>query len=452
MNALKSAPRINVLCAPPNGVNPGMTTVDLAFAELAATEGFDDVTYWRLWDSSEWRTDAPRAAGPVSSPYSFYDEESGLTYRNARGHLDEFLSADAIVFWGDFLHMKSYLGITADVLTRRTGVLTDPAEARDLVERHLLLKGQNASVLNRVISYGTTLAFNSAHDYTDDAYRSLLGTFLAGAHRVWARDSYSALIAQLHRPGKDEVTKGTDGALLLGRRDLRDREPTLGVFIGRSDLSPWKVGALGRALSHNLRLDPIWLDWGREPGFWPMNARRSLQFAWPGLELGSYAPSLHARTGSYSATLRRKHDVGTGPMPATTELLDQLSRHTLVLTDTYHVALNAWRLGTPAICLTDAPRAAGWDVNTGGIETARDKRAELYSQFDAAPLLVDSHQLAGPTPALAGRLTAFLREEQPLAVIHDRVAELGRHGRTQLTGALRALSKVEARGAETAAR
>lgn len=88
---------MNVLCAPPNGRNPGMASVDMAFASVARhLDG--DVTYWRLWDQSEW-LDPPGGSRAVSDG-EFFDETSQMTYRVARGHLDEFLDAEAVVFWG----------------------------------------------------------------------------------------------------------------------------------------------------------------------------------------------------------------------------------------------------------------------------------------------------------------------------------------------------------------
>lgn len=130
--------RVNVLCAPPNGRNPGMASVDLAF-EAVARHLNSDITYWRLWDQSEWYE--PPGGSRGLGEGAFGDETSGLSYRLARGRLEEFLDADAVVYWGDFHHMSVYLDQTADVLHRRMGVASRQ-EANAIAADFLLLRGQ----------------------------------------------------------------------------------------------------------------------------------------------------------------------------------------------------------------------------------------------------------------------------------------------------------------------
>jgi hypothetical protein len=90
---------------------------------------------------------------------SFADESTGLVYQNLRGRLDEFLDADAVVYWGDFMHMAFYLQVNIDTLTKSMGICSVD-EAHDLVYRNLLLSGQPDNVMSRVMSFGTTLSFN----------------------------------------------------------------------------------------------------------------------------------------------------------------------------------------------------------------------------------------------------------------------------------------------------
>lgn len=415
-----------------------MATVDLAFAELAAHESFPDVTYWRLWDRSEWLT--PGEPTRTEAAEHFFDPDTGMTYRNLRGRLDEFLDADAIVYWGDFLHMAEYVEMNADILHRHLRAFDRLEDARDYAERHLLLKGQADDVLRRVMSYGTTLGFNTTQDYAA-AYGPLLRSFLGRAHRAWGRDTYSAHIAQLERPDSDESTKGTDAALLLGGRDRRRRDDTLGVFIGRSQLAPADVARLGRALTERLDLAPTWIEWGTEPAFWPMNNRKRLRVAWPGLEHGARVPTLQERLATYRGVLRGARAPESGRQPAG-ELVEELARHRLVLTDTYHLAVNAWRVGTPAVCLVDPPSGAGWDVNSGGTLAARDKRTEFYSQIDATPLLVESRRLAGSPAELVAGIAEFIDDSEPLEVIHARIARMRAAGRARFVGAVRELTGV----------
>jgi hypothetical protein len=424
---------VHVLCAPPNGTNPGMTSVDLAFHTVAEAAGVDRVRYWRLWDQSEWHE--PPGGSHRQDDGTFLDHDSELTYELVRGRLDEFLDARCVVYWGDFLHMAVYQRHMTHVLTHRTGVYADEAEASDAVARHLLLRGQPRSTLDRVLSYGTTLSFNTARDYAT-AYGHDLEHFLGGARHVWHRDSYSALVAQTARRPREETCKATDAGFLLGPRDHRPRGDTLGVFIGRSELQPESVGRFGSALSRRLGLTPLWIPWGHEPGFWPMQHRRRFRLAWPGLEHHAAAPTLPQRARSLTQAALGRH-APTPPL-GSRDLFDLLAGCSLVLTDTYHLAVNAWRLGTPAICLVDRP-SGPWSVNSGERSMRRDKREDLYSQLDAGPLLVDASTLGlNPRRALED-VIGHLDDSQALEVIHQRVADLRQHGQDMVVGAVRRL-------------
>ncbi|WP_076261504.1 hypothetical protein [Intrasporangium flavum] len=397
--------RVNVVCAPPNGPNPGMASVDLAFEHVARHAGLTDVRYWRLWDQSEWRA-APGGSERLDD-HRVRDTDTGLTYELARGRLEEVLDADRVVFWGDFLHMAVYLEHSAHVLTDRIGLPLDADAALRLTGQHLLLTDAGPDVLGRVVTYGSTLAFNMPGDYRGP-YGEALRRFHRGAAAVSHRDPYSSEVAQRHRGGAD-CCGGTDAALVLpppcpathtdsavgvggdprGTGGAGD-PGVLGVFVGRSRLSPEDVGTFGRRLAGALGLRSAWVPWGHEPGFWPMRGRARLRLAWPELDAGVPTASGLRRARLAASALRE------GPRPDEPLTLGQLEHRLLacrlVLTDTYHLALTAWRLGVPAVCLVDPPHAE-WSVNAGAVGSERDKRVDLYSRLDALPLLV--HALPG---------------------------------------------------------
>ena len=411
-----STPRVNVVCAPPNGPNPGMASVDLAFAHVARQAGLTDVRYWRLWDQSEWRT-APGGSERLDD-HRVRDADTGLTYELARGRLEEVLDADRVVFWGDFLHMAVYLEHSAHVLTDRIGVPLDADAALRLTEQHLLLTDTDPAVLERVVTYGSTLSFNTPGDYRG-GYGTALRRFHRGVAAVSHRDLYSSEVAQRHRGGADSC-RGTDAALVLpppgpARRadahGVNDVNGVLGVFVGRSRLSPEEVGTFGRRLAGSLGLRPAWLPWGHEPGFWPMRGRTRLRLAWPELDAGVPTTSGLRRARLAASALR------DGPRPDEPLTLGELEQRLLacrlVLTDTYHLALTAWRLGVPAVCLVDPPHAE-WSVNAGAPGSQRDKRVDLYSRLDALPMLVH---------ALPGRLRSRAEVRRVVDALADGSAE-----------------------------
>lgn len=419
-------PIVHVLCAPPNGRNPGMASVDLAFGSVAKAVGNPQVHYWRLWDPSEWLE--PVEGSEVTSMGTFRDPDTELTYRPLRGHLDEFLSADAVIYWGDFHHMAVYQRHTVDVLTRRMGLDLNGFGA-DFVARHLLLRGQSRQTLDRVLTFGTTLMFNESADYRGE-YGSDLAAFLTRARRAWFRDPYSAHVAQLNRPAPSDNCKGVDAAMLLPSEHTLSPRDALAVFLGRSRLVPEWVAAFGRGLAQALRLAPEWIPWGAEPAFWPMAERKRLRLAWPGLEHQARSVS-PAKLRDTVTAVARNQPIGHLVRP-TNNLFAQISSSALVLTDTYHLAVNAWRLGTPAVCLFDG-LARDWNVNSGTGGAVRDKRADLYSQLDAIPLLVD---MTGEPKKQASRIARLIGQDlvAPLAV--ERVAQGAERARNDLAAAL----------------
>lgn len=419
---------INVLCAPPNGRNPGMAAVDLAFGSLA-TELQVTPRYWRLWDASEW---LEPVAGSHTEPDSeiFHDDLTGLFYEPLRGRLAEFLDADAIVFWGDFLHMNVYLQQTVDVLRRRMGLPSSQAN-RDVVARYLLLQSQDDATLSKTITFGTTLSLNGAEDYSD-RYGQDLARFISGVRRAWFRDPYSAYVAQTFRRTSDSC-QGVDATMLLPT-PLSPGTAKAGVkvFVGRSNLRPEWVGTFGSHLAATLSLRPSWLPWGKAPTFWPMDARRRLRLAWPGLELESERPGFALAVNTRFHSLR--HPLPQPPAPAFNELMDQISSARLVLTDTYHLAMNAWRVGTPAVCLVDQTTSHEWNVNYGRPDSERDKRRDLYSYLDVLPLLVN---VTGNPITEANRVAAVLTAGQDLtAVGKHRLASAAAHAHNDLLGTL----------------
>ncbi len=386
---MTKASRVSVVCAPTNGSNPGMSSVDLAFQSVARDAGVTDVRLWRLWDQTEWAE--PPGGSVASEDGRVTDTVSGLTYEIGRGRLEEVLDADTVVFWGDFHHMAVYLEHTAHVWTQRIDTGLSAHEAQALAAQHLLLDGVPDRDLDRVVSYGTTLAFNTAADY-HGPYGPQLRRFHDRVRSVSHRDSYSAEVARRHRGGRDGACKGVDASFLLpacAQDHPRESRRRLGVFVGRSELRPEDVGLFGRRLASALGLAPRWLPWGQAPAFWPMQGRRRLRAVWPELDAGLESTAGRHRARITVAAMRAR-PAPAPPAPAFDDLTDDLLGCDLVLTDTYHLAANAWRLGVPAVCITDVPRAS-WSVNSGATDSWRDKREDLYSQLDALPLLVRGH-------------------------------------------------------------
>jgi hypothetical protein len=425
--------KVHVLCASPGGRNAGMSTVDLAFDAMSRSLGLGDVVYWRLWDQSEWRV--PVGGSSMLDDGSFADESTGLVYRNLRGRLDEFLDADAVVYWGDFMHMAFYVQANIDILAKTMGICST-AEAHDLVYRSLLLSGQPDDVMSRVMSFGTTLNFNTSEDYRS-GYGDALRSFAGRAHRVWFRDTYSAWIGQLAGANGGQSAKGVDAAFLLPPGVRPPSSGRLGVFFGRSAMSPEMFAGLGKRLSASLGLRPQWIPWGHEPAFWPIADRRRFRLAWPALEREALSTPVATRLLQASAAVAGTQTSHTAALPFD-ELISRVAACEVVVTDTYHLAINAWRLGIPAVCVVDRPRHI-WSVNSGSAGTRRDKREELYSQLDASALLLSAVDLASHRDAVIARAVEQLSDSSAMEFVFGRVSEAVALGRDLVSGGLRSL-------------
>jgi hypothetical protein len=242
-------------------------------------------------------------------------------------HLGTLRDHDAVVFWGDFLHTRHYLAQDATNRLLDFGFATDRDDARAQLNRALLLSDQPDEVLARTLSYGGTILHNTQSDYEDKEYGPLFSRLVTRAHRMWVRDPLSAAkIAHLRR---DRTTDhfGSDAALLSRPGDL-DHLPTtewsrsvpeggaIGVFLGaRTPIPEWLPGFC-QGLSDRLGAPLEWLPWFDR-------------------DVPAAVGHIAARPGS----------------PTVGDLVGVLPRYRLVVTDTYHLAVNAWGAGTPAVCV-----------------------------------------------------------------------------------------------------
>jgi hypothetical protein len=366
--------KINVICATAAKPNPGMASVDLAFHALAARHGFaDQTTFWQLGTATELHAGkAAREQAELASR-----EALPFAYQNAWGRLEEIGAGDAIVFWGDFQHMAHYRQDIGGRLAKLNLVPTAEAGIKWADRLFLLSKAPDA-VLAKTISCGTNLLFNQAADYQDPDYGPLLHRFVKGIGSIWMRDPFSAMAVSRIRQEFTPDHLGFDCSLFLREDDLKplSRQWTLdpalgqgkvGLFFHRSSLSESTLCGFALELCKELDAEAQWLPW-RMP-----SQKRASQLGW----------------GNFFRIDQIKIDTP----PTLGDLYELLRRYRLVITDTYHVCVNAWRLGIPAVCIGETDPKCDWDVSAGPAFAWREKRQIFHAMYDAQDFFVHASEL-----------------------------------------------------------
>ena len=386
---------ITAVTASPPWPNPGMASVDLALPALLRRHDIRaDLRLVRLYDPADWRAGLPVPEERLAERDAFPFE-----YGLLRGNAAALLESDAILYWGDFLHSFDYLHQMTATLVR-TGLARDEAKAAREVYRSFYLAEASEEVLARAVAFGGTLVFNRERDYHHPEYARQLGRFLRGAHGVWMRDVYSALRVADFRGA---FSLGVDCALLLRDGDLDllpgtewdpggDPADAAGIFFGRGEADARRLGRFVRDVCKKLGATPEWLPWF-DPSHRPHHLP-AIREAVPGLRVA-----------------------GEEPLPTAGDLLRRLARYRFVISDTYHVCLNAWRAGVPALCVGEAsPGLHTYDVSTGWCCAWRDKRQVFLAMHDAMEFYVFQEELASRV-GYANRLlyTVHLLEDRKTA-------------------------------------
>lgn len=333
------SPRLAIICAIPPERNTGMVSVDLAAHALLKRTGLQGALYV--------------IGDPAQTPYQA--RETPYQYKDFRSHRDEVFESDAILFWGDFLHARSYWlndrGHWGAGASGNTSVVDRALErAVSDMEANAFLLGAPLETLQRVITFGGTIITNNARDECDDRYRMSFERFFSEIGEALMRDAFSAAKLAPLRGGRP--TLGCDCALLLRDEDLSDlkgfaepKEKTgVGVFFGRSE-GKFMMSRFAGRVARSLDEPAVWIPW-----FWTPRRTRAAA----------------AVCGVDVDTHQDEHSPGA--------LLAALASCKFVITDTYHVFVNAWRLGIPSVCIG----RAGSGDRTSLADKKKETLAEMY--------------------------------------------------------------------------
>lgn len=352
--------KVLIVCAPQTfGCNTGMYSVDLAawyfFKKHRPTDTLIFATlYPHKCDFGEYKLECESLI------------EKPVLYEQV----------DRIIFWGDFIHAYNYRSAIANQLVKQ-GYSESIKEAILKIRELLFLSGTYEKWLSKTIVYGGTLLFNDSESYEDREYVNDLRILYGKCRRSWLREPFSAININ-NMIGEHEYSRhGTDCAQLLGtdfvkrftgNEETKKQSTTkkIGVFIGRSNFSCENLSELLKRLQNKMGANLSWLDWGGEPFFFDKTA-----------DIFSKIPELASRIESADTPF---------------EILQLLKGFDYIISDTYHVCVNAWTMGIPAICvIDDTDEKLG--VNSGSILGKRDKRVVFFLSYNSSPYLLYSSEI-----------------------------------------------------------
>lgn len=336
---------------PANG-NTGMISAE--FGALSLLKEFPKA---RL----SWIT-FPSKPGSVDNAFTKYVKKQ-VDFKTLPEAVIDLEEYDAIFYWGDFLNSWTFVRVSAPRQVKAAGLDMNPDTMADMLFKCLLLEGMPDKVMNRVILFGGTILSNQLIDYKDQRYEAAFTRLIKKAHRVMMRDAISAARVKALR-GSDDSCQGVDPAMLFEDRHTdksSSSEKRIGVYVGSRTLVPPGFSSALDQMEKQFGYQVVWIPWMQKRKRIPKSViSRMRGFLKMGL-IGTTRRKkevIHSRqmqSAKRVASLCEKyffvetHDIF--------DLLKLVSGCKAVITDTYHLNLNSWRMGVPAICIGDAEPA-----------------------------------------------------------------------------------------------
>lgn len=397
--------RIAVVFSNGPAINEGRSTEHLGFCALARRHGLHGVTFFDLLPFSEYglyqnrfRESFTKEAPRIRTYY----EDFPIEYKRLLGNLQDLKNSDAIIFWSGWLHTPLLYSHYETVLVEM-GFARNKREATDLIDSHLYFDNEDSDIFERTLSFGETVLSNTVSQEISPGYGRAYRNFFKEAAHVYMRDMVSAQKISRLRLDYDNSHLGADCATFLSEDDI-DHLPgdgsgvqvgfcrgKMALFFGRSDIDPTMIRRLAEYLGDRLNKTAFSFSWGTEFSFPQL---KSLPFPTPPVTPGS-----------------NQLKIG--------DTLRLIRASSIVVTDTYHVCVNSWAMGVPAICVGSVLSKEQFDRNSGTRFSSIDKRYVFYSMCDALDFYLHEQELSDTEYLLSHlRHVGDLIEEGPVV---DRV-------------------------------
>jgi polysaccharide pyruvyl transferase WcaK-like protein len=335
--------------------------------------------------------------------------------------LDQFFEHDLLLYWGDFLHSDHFIEQDAVPKLRRL-LRVRESRARELLCEVLLLQRAPIEILRKSVAFGGSLIHSVDRLEDDSTYAKALRRLIVESAGFFPREPVSAAAVARLRDDSVERVMGCDPAFLLPSTCPSPSSGDCGLFLGaRTGLSPGICDFVAE-LRHASGLRFEWLPWFPQLNMGDRDYRRRLgKLVSSPSQLAPAAMQAH-----YRRKLMRQAKATHASGATAAAMVEQPALYDLIVTDTYHLCVNALRLGTPCICLGDSNERVLWSLND-------KKKAALLSMYSAERFYIQSAQLSpGRSSELVAELLIELRDSQRLETIFSRVRGVSRTAREAL--------------------
>lgn len=430
--------KIKISCAPAGtgvGSNLGMNTVDFAIENIVKENNLEDV----VEINRPWNSYIPDDSGniPKHSKNDWHFEN--IVYNDFR-LLDEDNLPKAVFYWGDFQHGLDFQLQTTKRLKK---VAVKSNWEISITEEKLLEMTKSYFLLNdfykkkelpfKVAMYGVTLFQNGLNDYLDKEYFENLKWLYQNAIFSKSRESYSANMISFLREDYNNSYLGVDCALLNTKEELlglpqkfpqefKKFDGNIGVFFGRStkSLSKLKLLKFINGTSKKMKKEVVKIPWNFFSG-------------------GLLADNL----GIFSHGIKRHHKLNGADFNLG-DIFKGMSELSLIITDTYHVAINAIVLDIPVVCIYEPSPQQDRNANMGYRIAWRDKRALLFQTNNLSDFLISSEDLKSSIirDEKIENIISLIKQKECLNMAYSNLHSIAKNDRKKIGRLLKDLNDI----------
>lgn len=368
--------KIYISCAPSGlgqGSNYGMLTVDFAIYNIVKN--------------------IPNKNIILSSPWVSYSDEACVQALKKRDNFpmhfsydlaqfDKLDEGDAVFFWGDFqwgydFQVQSASRLQKSISNKIGGPI---GRAFEKIKKRFLLKELYVKKFDKfdLMSYGTTLFQNRMSDLSNVEYADNLKWLINKAKFIKFRDSYSSTYAAGVRNDFKNSYLGLDAALLNTKEEL------LSLAGPDTSFANSYISNIGYYFGRSSKAFPKYYVVRFLKQIGKITGKKLIKIPWNYFSSGLFTDplALHLRLLNVKTFKDNNNSFLSG------DILSGMSKCALIVTDTYHVAINAIVLNIPVIMIPEFRSSNSRDANMGYIESWRDKRILLFQNNSLSDLMV----------------------------------------------------------------